>query len=94
MPTKSVQRSIRFTRYFDNLLRSKVKSGQYESVSEVVNEGLRLLDQRDQEKRDLRDMIELGCRQIDNGDLHDGEAVFEEIKQMGRDKRAKIRGRR
>jgi antitoxin ParD1/3/4 len=33
---------------FENLVHSKVKSGLYGSADEVIREGLRLLDQRDQ----------------------------------------------
>jgi len=39
--------NVNLSPQFENLVRQKVASGKYASVSEVVREALRLLDERD-----------------------------------------------
>ncbi len=60
--------NVSLTPYFEKLIQAKVASGRYGNISEVVREGLRLLEIRDQEHaarlRDLRQAIDEG---IDSG---------------------------
>jgi antitoxin ParD1/3/4 len=57
----------------EKLVKDKVKSGRYLSSSEVVREGLRLLDERDRMADDrfaaLNHEIALGIEQIDRGEV-------------------------
>ncbi len=47
MPTPNVH----VTEHFDMFIAAGIKSGQFSSASEVVREGLRLLEQRQQENK-------------------------------------------
>lgn len=70
---------------FDALIGQKVKSGLYNSASEVVREGLRLLKERD-EIRDakltrLRSDLQKGLDDIGAGRLYDGPEAMEAIRR-------------
>ena len=88
MATKSINRSIRFTRHFNELLKRKIASGRYDSPSDVVLDGLRLLEDRDRDVERVREDIELGWQQSERGDLLDGPAVFSEIRALSKARRA------
>lgn len=64
--------NVSLTPELEKLVNDKVKSGRYNSASEVVREGLRLLQDQDELKRirldDLRREIMLGVDQIRNGE--------------------------
>jgi len=68
MPT----RNINLTDRFDRLIETEVASGRYGSASEVVREGLRLLEHRKQEERAklkwLRSAVKEGLNQIGRGE--------------------------
>ncbi len=69
--------------HFEELIKGKVESGHYNSVSEVIREALRLLEDRDN-LRDLR--LEKLRREIQKG-IDSGEATplaMEDIKAHGR----------
>ncbi len=63
--------NVSLTPELENLVHEKVKSGRYNSASEVVRESLRLLQDQDELKRirrdELRREIMLGVEQIRNG---------------------------
>jgi antitoxin ParD1/3/4 len=93
MPKRQVTRNVALTPHFDHYVQSKVRSGRYGSASEVVREGLRLMEQRDRvlarQAAGLRDAIEVGWEQLERGEVVDGPAVFAEIRRMSRARRAK-----
>ena len=75
--------NISLTPYLEELVKGKVESGFYTSVSEVMREALCLLDERDQLHK--RRIDELRC-EIQKG-IESGEATpldIEEIKARGR----------
>ena len=47
MPT----RNVNLTEHFDQFIEAGVESGRFSNASEIVREGLRLLEQREQEDR-------------------------------------------
>jgi len=69
----------------EQFVSAMVASGRYQSFSEVICRGLRLL--QDQETTDiaqlerLRSQINLGLEQANRGELLDGEVVFEELEK-------------
>ena len=74
--------SVSFTPQQAEFLAACVASGRYQSMSEVVREGLRLLEDR-QERRQAeleraRALIQEGSDQLDRGQVVDGETFFRE----------------
>ena len=75
--------NISLNPHFEELVKGKEQSDLYNSVSEVMREALRLLEERDQ-LRDLR--LEELRREIQKG-INSGEATplnIEDIKARGR----------
>ncbi len=87
--------NVSLTPELENLVNEKVKSGLYNSASEVIRESLRLLQEQDllkQIRRDeLRREIMLGVEQIRNGEYvelrtpQDYTDLAEKIKKEGRE---------
>ena len=67
MPT----RNINLTDHFDRFIEAEIKSGRYLNASEVVRDGLRLMERRKREERAkltwLRSAVREGLDQIDSG---------------------------
>jgi antitoxin ParD1/3/4 len=82
--------NISLTPELDRLVQQKVESGLYQTASEVVREGLRLLHERDalreQQLRNLRRRIDRGVKQLDRGQGLPAEGAWKEI--QGRRKSA------
>ena len=75
--------NISLNPHFEERVKGKVQIGLYNSVSEVMREALRLLEERDQ-LRELR--LEELRQEIQKG-INSGEATplnFEDIKSRGR----------
>jgi antitoxin ParD1/3/4 len=74
--------SVSFTPRQAEFLAACVASGRYQSTSEVVREGLRLLEDRHQRRRAelerARALIQEGADQLDRGEAVDGETFFRE----------------
>lgn len=84
--------NVSLTPELENLVHEKVQSGLYISASEVVREGLRLLQERDsvQQRRleELRREIAIGIEQLERGECVDGEQVFAELRRMSEERRS------
>ena len=52
--------SISLGNHFESLILNKVGSGRYNSISEVIRAGLRLLEQEDRKTDTLKEALELG----------------------------------
>ena len=72
----------------DTYVRDLVKKGHYNSASEVVREGLRLLEEREMKLTELRRLIQEG---IESGDPV--PMTREDLTQMLVDHAAELRGR-
>jgi len=78
----------------DSFIADLLKTGLYQSQSEVVREGLRLLKEREELKNlrlaELRNEISIGSEQADRGEFVDGRETFKEIRRRSAErKRAK-----
>jgi antitoxin ParD1/3/4 len=81
--------------FFDKFVADLLKSGLYQSQSEILREGLRLLKEREDIKKirlqELRQEINIGLKQIEEGqcteyDEKSLEDLFHDIKLKGRKK--------
>ena len=78
----------------DKFIAELLKTGLYQSQSEVVREGLRLLKEREELKKlrlaELRKEIAIGSEEADRGKFVDGAKTFAEIRRRSAErKRAK-----
>jgi len=69
MPT----RNINLTEHQDELVSQYIASGRYQNASEVIRDGLRLMESRDAEEaaklQALRSAVDAGIEAIDRGDF-------------------------
>lgn len=71
--------NIHLTPELEQLVHGKVQSGRYNSASEVVREALRLMEERDLRKQELRSRLARSLESQREGKLVDGEAVFDRL---------------
>lgn len=75
--------SVQLSPEQEEYVASKVASGRYSSVAEVVRESLRFLELHEAllevSTAELKERIAVGVEQADRGDLRDGEEVFREL---------------
>jgi antitoxin ParD1/3/4 len=75
--------NVHLTPELEELVQSKVRSGRYNSASEVVREALRLMEQKDEVRtiqlQELRNRIDKGLAQAERGEGMDGETFMQEI---------------
>lgn len=62
-------------------VRRQLDSGPYRSLSELVNEALRLMSEREKRLAELKAEIQTGVKQAERGELLDAETVFEELQK-------------
>jgi antitoxin ParD1/3/4 len=74
--------SIALSDHFRDIIRNEVESGEFESASEVVRAGLRLLEERRTKKRQLEMAIQEG--------LGSGPALPFDFEDFLRRKRRKV----
>jgi antitoxin ParD1/3/4 len=78
--------NISLTPELGAFLQSRVKSGRYQTTSEVVREALRLLQNQEKEReaglKQLKTKLQRGAVQAQRGELLDDREVFEELRQL------------
>lgn len=96
MPT----RNINLTDHFDRFVEAEVGSGRFGSASEVVREGLRLMESRRQEERAklrwLRGAVKDGLDQIERGEglqLGSIDELDQQIDRLGKEASAAVAGK-
>jgi antitoxin ParD1/3/4 len=77
--------NVSLTKELEGIVEQKVKSGMYNSASEVVREGLRLLQQRDEMREArlnaLRAEIQKGIDDLEAGRIYDGPSTMAEFRE-------------
>lgn len=78
---------------FDKFVADLIASGEYQSQSEVIREGLRLLKEREELRKirlqELRQEIHKGIEQLEHGEFttySSAKELTDEIKAKGREK--------
>ena len=84
MPKPS-QLTITVTQELEAFIRERVASGRFDTASDVIREGLKLLEVREHEREavvgEIRREIAIGLEQANAGHLRDGEAFFAAIER-------------
>lgn len=87
--------NINLTPELESLVQKKVKSGRYNSASEVVRDALRLFEDheriREARLQSLRRRIEEGWTEAEQGDVVDGIDFF---RQLEKEEKASLRKRK
>ena len=60
-------------------VKGQLESGRYTDAAEVVSDALRLMEERDQVKAEVRAKIAAGMVSAKAGKLRDGEAAMAEL---------------
>jgi len=63
----------------EKVVTDLVENGRYNSKSEVLREGVRLVQEREARHQALAKLLEEGEADIAAGRVHDAEEVFEEL---------------
>ena len=75
--------NIHLTAELEQLVDNKVRSGSYNSVSEVVRDALLLLEERDRmielRRKTIGQKIDEGWDSLQRGEGFDGDEVFSEL---------------
>jgi len=94
MPT----RNVNLTEHLDRFVEAGITFGRFSNASEVVREGLRLLEQREQEDQAklqwLRGAAKEGFDAIDRGDyitLQSDQDIEEFMRQVGEEAAAELK---
>lgn len=78
--------NISLTPEHEKFIKENVNSGSYATQSEVVREGLRLLQQRHREEAEalaiLKAQLQRGIEQADRGDFVDPDATFKKAREI------------
>ena len=97
MPT----RNVNLTEHFDRFIDAGINSGRFSNASEVVREGLRLLEQRELEDKAklkwLRTAAKEGFDDIERGDyvtLRSDRDIEEFMRKVGEEASAELEAQR
>jgi antitoxin ParD1/3/4 len=83
--------NVSLTPELDAFLQRRVRSGRYQTTSEVVREALRLLEQqeirREESLRQFKAKLRRGAAQSETGELIDGDMAFDELRELIEERR-------
>jgi antitoxin ParD1/3/4 len=63
----------------EQFIRSQIDRGEYQTAEDVISEAFKLLETRTNKIEELRRKIAVGTAEIANGQITDGEVVFERL---------------
>jgi antitoxin ParD1/3/4 len=85
--------NVSLTPELEDFVQEKVKTGRYNSASEVVREALRLLEDHEKARAvqldEFRAEINRRLASLDRGEGLDGEGVFSRLRQKSEERRKK-----
>jgi antitoxin ParD1/3/4 len=73
-------KQIKLTPHLERLIEERVRSGRYESPSEVIREGLRLIEERDAVLSSVRAQVEEGWRASERSETVDGPNTMKQMR--------------
>ncbi|MCW1839676.1 type II toxin-antitoxin system ParD family antitoxin [Prosthecomicrobium hirschii] len=73
--------SVELGERLDAVVDALVQSGRYHSKSEVLREGVRLVQEREVKLKVLDAALEAGLQDIDAGRVHEADAVFDMLRR-------------
>jgi antitoxin ParD1/3/4 len=80
--------NVSLTPELDRFVQQRVATGRYQTASEVVREGLRLLEQQERDRRaalrSLKTKLKRGSAQADRGQFVSPEDVLKKINALKR----------
>ena len=71
--------SVTIGDHFSQFVDGKIKEGRFETLSEAVRAGLRLLEADEKKLEVLRTTLAIGKAQLDRGETVDGEAFMQKL---------------
>lgn len=85
--------NISLTPELEKFVASRLSCGRYQTASEVVREGLRLLEEQEREReavfQALKGKLKRAVEQAERGELSDGDEVFADIRRLSAARRKK-----
>jgi len=71
--------SVILSSYFEQFVKSQLATGRYSSVSEVIRESLRLMEDREAQLSALRTELDIGIDQLDRGESTEWHSLKDEL---------------
>ncbi|HEU5116328.1 MAG TPA: type II toxin-antitoxin system ParD family antitoxin, partial [Isosphaeraceae bacterium] len=73
---------VSLTPQLEQFIERKVRSGRYHSPSEVVQEALRLFEEKDRTREALRQELQVGDAEIERGEVLSSDEVFADLERQ------------
>jgi len=71
--------SVTIGEHFSSFIDSKIEEGRFESTSEAVRAGLRLLEEDEAKLTAIRSKLAVGEAQLERGEFVDGDKFIKEL---------------
>ena len=71
--------SVTIGEHFSSFIDQKIAEGRFESTSEAVRAGLRLLEEDETKLTAIRNKLAEGEKQIENGQIFDGDQFMKRL---------------
>ncbi|MEP0958476.1 type II toxin-antitoxin system ParD family antitoxin [Microcoleus sp. FACHB-1515] len=83
---------VSLTPNLEQFIQAQVESGRFSSALEVIEAGLRLLDERDRlyqgRFEELRQAVLIGVEQLDRGEQFEGRAAIAQLRERNQTRKA------
>ena len=81
-------------KHFEGLIESLIESGRYSTASEVMRDGLRMIEEREERRKAKRDALRAEIQKgLDSGPAEEVGDMFARIKAQGRERMAAKNGK-